>query len=52
MILPMVIATIDYFLTNIGSNSQTKVFTVIGGIFIYFYFSILLLPLPLSRRLW
>lgn len=35
MILPMVIATIGYFLAHLGSDSNIKFFTVIGGILIF-----------------
>lgn len=35
MILPITIAAIGYFLTNIGSNSQIKGFSILGGILIF-----------------
>lgn len=34
-ILPIIIAAIGYFLTNIGSNSQIKGFSILGGILIF-----------------
>ncbi len=35
MIFPMILATIGYSLTNIGSSSQIKAYTVVGGILIF-----------------
>ncbi len=35
MIFPMFIAIIGYFLPNIGSSAQIRIFSIIGGILIF-----------------
>ena len=35
MVLPMIIATIGYFLASTGSNAQIKALTFIGGFLIF-----------------
>ena len=35
MIFPMIIATIGYFLADLGSNTKIRLFTIIGVILIF-----------------